>query len=129
MEPFLYGCLTTIAIVAIIKRAKGRFRMKRIGFRQSILHGIVKETIPSNSELYRLKQTQSRIHSKRNVVRVIQTPDNKAYWVEKNIFYCADVRDGEFDPTTGKPVDTDNMSQRELKDLMLILDTLKSQNG
>lgn len=127
MEFFIAGCLTTLIIVAIIKRRQKRIRLKKIGFKQSMLHHIVKHMMPSNAELNSKKKRQSNVHSKGNTVRVIRTPDNKAYWVEDNIFYYADVIDGQFDPTEKKAVDTGELSKKEINKLLFILDNL--QNG
>ena len=98
--------------------------MRKIAFRQSILHKSLKPFMPTNAEYKRNKKTQARERVKNSVVKVIQTPDRKAYWVDKNIFYCADVIDGQFDPTIGKPVDTNGLSKKEIDKLLLILDTL-----
>ena len=129
MENFIIGCLTTLILVAIIKRRKRRVTLKRIGFRQSMLHHIVKDMLPSNAFLNSQKDRQSKKHRQNAVIKVVQAPDNKAYWVENNIFYYAEVVNGQFDPTSGKPVDTNNLSKKEIDKLLFILDNLKSQNG
>jgi hypothetical protein len=125
MQEFVIGFLTSIVLIGILIKAKRRIRLKKIGFRQSILHGITKNIIPTNAELYHKKPSQSKMYSKRQKIRVIQTPDNLAYWVDENTFYCADVKDGGFDPSMGKPVDTSNMSRQQIDNLMVILDNLK----
>lgn len=94
-----------------------------------MLYHIVKGVLPTNAELKGDKKRQSMVHHGGNVVKVIQTPDSKAYWTENNIFYCADVVDGQFDPSAGVPVDTSNLSKKEINKLLFILDNLKSQNG
>jgi hypothetical protein len=129
MEQFIIGCLTSLLAVAIINKRRQGIRLKRIGFRQSILHTIVKDMLPSNSQVNSKKDRQSKKHRTESVIRVIQTPDSKAYWVENNIFYCAEVVDGQFDPSSGQPVDTSSLTRKELDKLMFILDNLKTQNG
>lgn len=129
MENFIIGCLTTLFLVAIIKRTKRRIVLKRIGFRQSMLHHIVKDMLPTNAFLDSQKDRQSKKHRSEAVIKVIQAPDNKAYWVQDNIFYYAEIVNGQFDPTDGKPVDTNNLSRKEIDKLLFILDNLKSQNG
>jgi 5-bromo-4-chloroindolyl phosphate hydrolysis protein len=124
MQEFIIGFLTSIIVVGILNKARKRVRLKKIGFRQSILRSITKDIMPTNAELRKKIKSQSKIYSSRQSVRVIQTPDNKAYWIEKNIFYCAEIVDGQFDPTMGTPVDTSNMSQKQVKELMFILDNL-----
>lgn len=129
MENFIIGCLTSFILIAIINRTKRRIVLKRIGFRQSMLHHIVKDMLPTNAFLSSQKQRQSKKYRSDAVIKVIQAPDNKAYWVQNNIFYYAEVVNGQFDPTAGKPVDTNNLSRKEIDKLLFILDNLKSQNG
>ncbi len=54
-------------------------------------------------------------------VAVIQ---DKAYWVIENIFYQADVVDGEIDRTSSKPIDAFDMSSGDVKKMLFILDHL-----
>lgn len=127
MEIFLTAFLTTVATIAIIKTRQKRIKMRRITFRQSILHQVVKHMMPTNAE-YKRENTkrQSVERSRDRVVRVIKTPDSKAYWVKDNIFYCAQVVDGEFDPQEALPVDTTHLSKKEVDKLLHILDNLKN---
>lgn len=50
--------------------------------------------------------------------------ENKAYWVIGNIFYQADIVDGEVDRQTSRPIDAFKMSKRDLTKMMYILDNL-----
>ena len=126
---FLVGFLTSYIIFGILKRQRERFKLRKIAFRQSTLHQIVKNVMPTNAEYKKQLKTQARDRLRNKVVKVIQTPDRKAYWVDGNIFYCADVINGEFDPSAGIPVDTSNLSKKEIDKLLFILDNLNSQNG
>ena len=49
--------------------------------------------------------------------------DDKAYWVYENVFYESEVT-REPDWETARPVDTMQLSQKELKKLLIILDEL-----
>lgn len=129
METFIIGCLTSFLLIAIINRTKRRIVLKRIGFRQSMLHHIVKDMLPTNAFIDSQKDRQSKKHRGNAAIKVIQAPDNKAYWVENNVFYSAELVNGQFDPSSGKPVDTNNMSKKEIDKLLFILDNLNSQNG
>lgn len=124
MQEFIIGFLTSVIVIGILSKSRKRVRLKKIGFRQSILRNITKDIMPTNAELRKKIKTQSRIYSSKQSIRVIQTPDNKAYWLDHNTFYCAEVVDGQFDPTRGTPVDTSDMSQKQVKELMFILDNL-----
>lgn len=51
---------------------------------------------------------------------------DKAYWVHNNIFYQSEIT-WEPDFTTAEPIDTMSLSNKELTDLLIILDELKEQ--
>lgn len=53
---------------------------------------------------------------------------DKAYWVYNNVFYEAEVIQ-EPDWETAKPVDVDKLSQKELDNLMGVLDDIKDHEG
>jgi hypothetical protein len=55
-------------------------------------------------------------------VAVIQ---DKAYWVINNIFYQADVIDGEIDKSSSKPINAFDMSYRDVTKMLFILDNLR----
>jgi hypothetical protein len=50
--------------------------------------------------------------------------ENKAYWVIGNVFYEADIVDGEVDKDSSRPIDAFNMSRRDLNKMLYILDNL-----
>lgn len=50
--------------------------------------------------------------------------EDKAYWVVDNIFYQADIVDGEIDKTSSRPVDAFKMSSKEINKMLFILDNL-----
>jgi hypothetical protein len=54
-------------------------------------------------------------------VAVIQ---DKAYWVVDNMFYQADVIDGEIDRSSSKPVNAFEMPYRDVTKMLFILDNL-----
>jgi len=55
-------------------------------------------------------------------VAVIQ---DKAYWVVDNMFYQADVIDGEIDKTSSRPINAFDMSYRDVTKMLFILDNLR----
>lgn len=127
MVEFFIGYLTSIFTIAIIKYRRRQVHLKRISFRQSMVHQIVKNMMPTNTEFKQMRETQSSVHRNQDIVKVVKTPDQKAYWVDGNIFYCAELVDGQFDPNAGKPVDTDSLSKKEMNELLFILDSLKNR--
>lgn len=51
--------------------------------------------------------------------------EEKAYWVVDNIFYQADLTmDGEIDRSSSRPVNTFEMSNRDITKMLFILDNL-----
>lgn len=61
-----------------------------------------------------------------NVVRIAML-DDKAYWVQDNIFYEADMIDGNPDIESARPVDAMTISEKEIDKLLFILDTLNDE--
>jgi hypothetical protein len=119
--------LTTILLFAILKsRETKKLKLKKIVFQQSSVHETLKYFLPTNAELRKKKRSQVVNHSERNTTKIIKTPDNKVYWVANNIFYCAEVVNGEFDPSTATPINTENLSKKQLDELLFILDNLKN---
>lgn len=121
--------LTAINILAIlIKRRKRKLSMKRYVYRQTTLHQIAKYLLPTNAELMSNKPSQHKKYLDSKTVRVLTTPENKAYWVKDNKFYYADVTDGEFNPELGKEISTESLSKKEIEKLLFILDNLNKGN-
>lgn len=126
MEIFILGCLTTIVAIGILNKSKNKSRKRQIFMRQSTFYSIIKSIAPDSTKLLAKKDSQSQLHKSRNVFKVLQTSENKAYWVKDNTFYYADIVDGEFDPTAGIPIDTSDISKKDLDKLLFILDNLKN---
>lgn len=51
--------------------------------------------------------------------------ENKAYWVIGNVFYQADIVDGEVNKESSRPIDAFKMSSKDLTKMLYILDNLK----
>jgi hypothetical protein len=58
-------------------------------------------------------------------LRVIFTEEEKAYWVDNNIFYVSNIINGHPDFDNAEKVDTKNMSKEELDKMLFILDNLR----
>ena len=67
--------------------------------------------------------SQSRKHVEQHMVKIIVI-ENKAYWVKDNIFYVAETDHGNIVPESVKPVDTANMSKKDIDKMLFILDNL-----
>jgi len=117
--------ISSIIIIAV-KRSKKYFI--KVVYTQSDIHQIVKNFIPK--DLFEMPKplSQARKHIRSNTVKVLIIED-QAYWVHNNMFYVADTVEGLVSPETVRPVDTNNMSKRDIDKMLFILDSLKNGNS
>lgn len=122
--------LTLIAACSIIIVAvkKNKKHFAKVVYTQSDIHMIVKHFVPKDLFDEPKRASQARKHLKNNSVRVLMIEDH-AYWVHNNMFYVADIADGLVNPETVRPVDTNNMSNRDIDKMLFILDSLKNGNS
>ena len=80
-------------------------------------------------ELPEKEDPSSQLQKRRekDTIKVLVIED-QAYWVTSNIFYVANVEDGAPVPETAKPVDTTNMSKKDIQKMLSILDNLRGGN-
>ena len=118
--------LASSIIIIAVKRRKKYFA--KIVYTQSDIHQIVKNFLPK--DLFEVPKliSQARKHVRNNTVKVLIIED-QAYWVHDNMFYVADTADGSVNPETVRPVDTNNMSKRDIDKMLFILDSLKNGNS
>jgi len=120
--------LAVICPIIIISVKKSKRYFAKVVYSQSDIHQIVKNFIPR--DLFELPKqlSQARKHLRSNTVRVLIIED-QAYWVHDNMFYVADTVEGSVNPETVRPVDTNNMSKRDIDKMLSILDSLKNGNS
>jgi hypothetical protein len=130
MEYLLVMGLTLCLCWSIIKISnKKRIAfLKKIKYRQSDIHEMIKNVIPKQKFDKPKFMTQSEKHIQKNMLRVVISED-KAYWILGNVFYTANAIDGRVDENTVKPLDVENMSKTELEKMLSILDDLKQGVG
>ena len=130
MEYLLVIGLTLCLCWSIIKVSnKKRIAfLKKIKYRQSYIHEMIKNVIPKQRFDKPKFITQSQKHVQKNMLRVV-IEKNKAYWILNNVFYTADAIDGRVDENTARPLDVENMSKVELDKMLSILDDLKQGVG
>ena len=130
MIAFIAIGLTLIAgcsiIIVAVKRNKKYFA--KVVYTQSDIHMIVKHFVPKDLFEKPKPISQARKHLKNNTVRVLIIEDH-AYWVHDNMFYIADTVEGLVNPETVRPIDTNNMSNRDIDKMLFILDSLKNGNS
>jgi hypothetical protein len=118
--------LTLCLLSYILYRSSKRKVFPKIAYSQSGIHMMVKDFLPKTLYEKRTVISQALKHIEKNSVKVIFIEDN-AYWVSNNIFYCAEAVGGNVNIDTTKPVDTTNMSKKDIEKMLFILDNL--QNG
>lgn len=130
MKYLLVIGLTLLVYWSIIKVSnKKRISfLKKIKYRQSNIHEIIKDVIPKERFEKPKFITQSQKHVQKNMLKVVIEKD-KAYWILDNVFYTANAINGRIDEDTAKPLDIENMSTKELDNMLSILDDLKQGVG
>jgi len=113
-------------IIITVKRNKKSFA--KVVYSQSDIHQIVRHFLPK--DLFEMPKpvSQAKKHVSKNTVRVLIIED-QAYWVHDNMFYIADTAEGLVNADTVRPVDTNNMSKRDIDKMLFILDSLKNGNS
>lgn len=86
---------------------------------------MIKDFLPRSLYERPMQKSQAVKHAEKNSVKVIFV-EGKAYWVANNIFYCAEALGGSVDIDSTEPVDTSNMSKRDIDKMLFILDNLKN---
>jgi archaellin len=109
-------------INTISKKEKKHFN--KIIYRQSDMHNILKQFFFKDIFDDKIVTSQSKIWKEKQTTKVVII-DEKAYWVSNNMFYVGDAVNGKVNPETGKPLDTSNMSKKQIDKLLFILDNLK----
>ena len=94
---------------------------------QSGIHMMIKDFLPKTLYEKPVQKSQSVKHIEKNTIKVIFV-EGKAYWVNNSIFYCAEAINGNVNMDTTVPVDTTNMSKRDIEKMLFILDNLKNGN-
>jgi len=122
---YFFVALLTIAIsfviLRIVKKNEQHF-LKSFSYRQSDIHSITKKFYTKNN-IKQNKETQLTKRIDSSNAKIILAED-KAYWVDNNIFYIADIINDHPDMSTAKPIDTSNLSKEDIDKMLFILDNL-----
>lgn len=129
MEYIVISILTLLLCLGIIKvfANKRRKVIKKIVYRQSSIHNRIKDHIPNDMFQKPEINSQSKNHVSKYMVKIIVI-EKKAYWVKDNIFYTAETINGNIVHDTARPVDTSNMSKKDIDKMLFILDNLGRGN-
>jgi hypothetical protein len=123
---FLIGVLTTLSIVAIIKWHNKRTSASRVIVRQTFMFEVMKVMFPDLMFAVNNRDTQATSYEDSKVFNYIQMSDNKAYWMDKNKIYCADIKNGRFNPSEGKQIEMKNLSEKQINKTLYIFNSLKN---
>lgn len=128
---FFIGVLTGILLTVILMRQSRSLddyeseEEIEIVMSQSLMYRVhelfdelMQERGPSQSELW---------DSEPVGIRFVQSPDDKIYWIEDDVLYCTDVGEDSFDLKDKVAVKTEELTEDELEQLLIILNIL--QNG
>ena len=123
---FFAGVLTTLTLIAIIRQYSKFSRAKKAVIKQSEMFLLIKNFLPDL--MYRQDQpdTQSLRYEYDRELNYVEMPDHKAYWIDKNKIYYADVVNGKFDPGSAKLTEMKNLSEKEVAKVLYIYNTLKN---
>jgi len=123
MEYFL-GCLFTLTmiyvVVGLLRQPKNKIINSIVVHTQSKLHEMVKDFILINTKPLK---TQATEYFESKHILVVRN-ENNVYWIQDNVFYVADIVNGQVAEETKKRVDTSNMNKVELDKISFIVDKL-----
>jgi hypothetical protein len=124
---FFSGVLTTLALIAIIIKYNKLSRVKTNPVRQSIVFWELKQFMPDVMNAFINRPTQAQSYDDSRSFKFIEMPDKKAYWLNRNKIYYADIKgDGRFNPMEGKPTKMNNLSQKQVVKMLFIYNSLKN---
>lgn len=129
MEYLLVVGLTTITTWSIIRIVtKNKYKtFNQVIYRQSDMHKMMKKFFTYELPPEQGLSSQLQKRQEESTIKVLVVED-QAYWVASNIFYVANVEDGNPIPESAKPVDTTDMSKKDVEKMLFILDNLKGGN-
>jgi hypothetical protein len=117
--------LTTFYAILVIINKKRKKSFNKVLYRQSDMHNILKDFFFKDIDNDKVFMSQSKIWKEKQTTKVVIL-DQKAYWISNNIFYVGEAVNGKVKPETGQPLDTSNMSKKEIDKMLFILDNLKN---
>ena len=117
--------LMMFCFIIILKVNNNKKSFNKVLYRQSDMHNILKDFFFKDIDNDKVFISQSKIWKEKQTTKVVIL-DQKAYWISNNIFYVGEAVDGKVKPETGQPLDTSNMSKREIDKMLFILDNLKN---
>lgn len=127
MEYFITSIFTLLGswfLIKLINKNKNK-KFHRTLYKQSDMHKVLKKFFDQQIKYPGLESHSSQLTKRRerDTIKVIVV-DEKAYWVSNNVFYVADAVNGNPIPESAEPLDTKQMSNKDVKKMLFILDNL-----
>lgn len=130
MEYFI-GSVSTLIVVYFISKyyrtEKSKVKPIVIKSSQVKAYELIKPIVPlirMVEKEFKNVTTQSTIHYDNTHIKVLMA-NNSAYWIKDNVFYTADIVDGEIVESSTRQVDTMTMNDVQLKEISEIVDILR----
>jgi hypothetical protein len=128
---YLIGALITIVAYIVtnkLARSTKEERLLKIEYSQSHIYELMRPFIEMVGPMEENTPKQSENYIKNIYMRIIIVK-NKAYWIKDNMFYVANVVDGEVEKQSAQEVDTMSMSKVELEEIMFIVEKLREDDN
>ena len=129
MEYFV-GAAITVGVIFFAKRYLTKHvedvSIGPIEYSQTHVYELVKPFIQQLPPP-EISDTQAANFLKQTYMRIMVV-NNKAYWIKDNIFYVANVVDGNVDKANATAVDTMAMSKVELDEMLFIVEKLREDS-
>jgi len=123
---FFAGALTTLTLIAIIRQYNKLKHVKKIIVKQSEMFMLIKNFLPDLMFYSNQMDSQSFRYEYDREFRYIEMPDHKAYWIDKNKIYYAEVTDGRFNPDNAMLTEMENLSEQRVSEVLYIYNSLKN---
>jgi hypothetical protein len=123
---FFAGVLTTLTLIAIIRQYNKLKHVKKITVKQSEMFMLIKNFLPDFMFKPSPLDSQSIRYEYDRELNYIEMPDHKAYWIDKNKIYCAEVTDGRFNPDSAMLAEMENLSEQRVSEVLYIYNSLKN---
>lgn len=131
MEYFVGAAITVMAFAVInlvLRKNNNNEDPIRITYSQSHIYELMRPFINMVGPIEDDVKRQSINYLKNIYMRVMIVKD-KAYWIKDNIFYVADVVNGEVNKENARAVDTMAMSKVELDEMLFIVEKLREDDN
>jgi hypothetical protein len=128
VEYFVGAAITLIVYMttnAFLKRElKKDDGVLKITYSQSHIYSLISPylDLAPPEEYYEPRQSSNFLKDSYMKVMIVK---DKAYWIKNNVFFVADVVDGEVVKEKARQVDTMSMSRVELNEIMFIVEKLR----